>query len=325
MDEKKISVIVAVYNIENLIAECIESIIGQTYQNLEILLVDDGSCDRSGRICDEYARKDQRIKVLHKQNGGLSDARNEGLNCAKGDYIAFVDGDDWLESTMYEQLLTAVCETDSDMAFGVTEGESGKSFHNPKDGSRRVLEEGQILDAFIKGGCVPHIMKAAWDKLYTRQIIGDTRFIKGIHSEDGPFNTEILLKCRKCVFVGRVVYHYRDIRPGSISSLGISDRFFSDKLFYLNRQIGQLRENGREDLARHQICGYYQLLLKTYSELEKEKTPESKGYQRKIRRLAGSEKGRIFQSFRFREANTKYCIKCMLLLYCPPALRALVK
>ncbi|OUQ56652.1 hypothetical protein B5E58_10530, partial [Tyzzerella sp. An114] len=97
MENKKISVIVPIYNVEKYLNRCVDSIINQTYKNLEIILVDDGSPDNCGKICDEYAKKDNRIKVVHKENGGVSSARNVGLNIATGDYIGFVDGDDWID------------------------------------------------------------------------------------------------------------------------------------------------------------------------------------------------------------------------------------
>ena len=115
--ESLISVIVPVYNVENYLDKCIESIVNQTYKNLEIILVDDGSLDSSSKICDEWAVKDNRIKVIHKTNGGVSSARNEGLKNANGDFIAFVDSDDWLELNMYEKLISKQKETNTDIVF----------------------------------------------------------------------------------------------------------------------------------------------------------------------------------------------------------------
>ena len=100
-----ISTIIPVYNVDNYLPKCVDSIINQTYQNLEIILVDDGSLDRCPDICDEYAKKDKRIKVIHKKNGGLSDARNAGLEIAKGEYISFIDSDDYINEHMYEDML----------------------------------------------------------------------------------------------------------------------------------------------------------------------------------------------------------------------------
>lgn len=111
----KISVIVPVYNVEDYLEECINSILGQTYKNLEIILVDDGSTDNSSKICDIYEKKDKRIKVIHKENGGLSSARNEGLKYRTGEYISFVDSDDFIDKTMYEKLYSAIKKYDADV------------------------------------------------------------------------------------------------------------------------------------------------------------------------------------------------------------------
>ena len=108
MHKELISIIVPVYNVEKYVEKCINSIINQTYKNLQIILVDDGSKDNSGKICDEFKLKDNRIEVIHKNNGGLSDARNAGLKLAKGDYIGFVDSDDYIEADMYETLYNLI-------------------------------------------------------------------------------------------------------------------------------------------------------------------------------------------------------------------------
>ena len=107
MEQALISVIVPVYKVEAFLPKCVNSILNQTYKNLEILLVDDGSPDGSGALCDAYARQDSRVRVIHKKNGGLSDARNAGIEAAAGDYLAFVDSDDWLEPDTYEVMLSA--------------------------------------------------------------------------------------------------------------------------------------------------------------------------------------------------------------------------
>ncbi len=113
---KKISVIIPVYNVENDIRFCLDSVLNQTYKNLQIILVDDGSTDSSGDICDEYKNKDSRIQVIHKQNGGLSDARNKGLEIADGDYIAFLDSDDYIYKTFYEELYNLITKYDADIS-----------------------------------------------------------------------------------------------------------------------------------------------------------------------------------------------------------------
>ena len=116
-EEKLISVIIPVYNVEKYLRRCIDSVINQTYKNLEIIIVDDGSTDNSSNICDEYTNKDSRVKVVHKENGGLSSARNVGIELAKGDLIAFVDSDDYIELEMYEKLKENMDKYDSDIAI----------------------------------------------------------------------------------------------------------------------------------------------------------------------------------------------------------------
>ena len=113
----KISVIIPVYKVEQYLPECLDSIINQTYKNLEIICIDDGSPDNSGKILDEYASKDNRIRVIHKENGGISSARNAGLDIATGDWISFVDSDDWLDINTYEKLLSSADEANTDIVM----------------------------------------------------------------------------------------------------------------------------------------------------------------------------------------------------------------
>ena len=116
-NNKLISIVVAVYNVEKYISACIDSLLAQNYANVEIILVDDGSTDHSGEICDSYSKRDKRIKVIHKENGGLSSARNVGIEMANGSLIGFVDGDDTVEKEMYEQLYTNMISTNSDISI----------------------------------------------------------------------------------------------------------------------------------------------------------------------------------------------------------------
>lgn len=113
-----ISVIVPIYNVEKYLVRCVDSIVNQTYKNLEIILVDDGSPDRCPQMCDDYAEKDSRIKVVHKKNGGLSDARNAGMAVATGEYISFIDSDDWIETSMFELLLNNIFQYDCEISCG---------------------------------------------------------------------------------------------------------------------------------------------------------------------------------------------------------------
>lgn len=169
MNNNKISVIVAIYKSENFLDKLIESILNQTYKNLEIILVDDGSPDNSGKICDEWAAKDNRIKVIHKANGGACEARNIGIEATTGDYISIIDGDDWLASDYIEYLLNIILETNSDMAmtdniFTTRDLEQIKY----KDSINKITPEEAAVSIIY-----PKIPIGPWNKLYKTNLIKD--------------------------------------------------------------------------------------------------------------------------------------------------------
>lgn len=212
----KISVIVPVYKVEKYLKKCVDSIINQTYKNLEIILVDDGSPDSCGRICDEYAERDSRIKVIHKENGGLSSARNAGLDIASGDYIAFVDSDDRIAPDAYENLISALGERVDSIANFMyeRERESGETFPSvvPHTKDDIISSEAYVGELMMHVGDV-----SACTKLFPREVIAGTRFAVGILNEDLLFMLEIATKIKEIVFVGKVGYYYF-VREGSTSS-----------------------------------------------------------------------------------------------------------
>ena len=145
MDEKLVSVIIPAYNIEDYIGRCLDSIISQTYKNLEIIVVDDGSRDHTGEILDNYAKKDRRIKVIHKENGGVSSARNKGIEAAEGDYIGFIDGDDLIEPEMYKTLVDLLEEENADIAhcgYQMVFPDRVDYYHNTGKKKIQTTEEG---------------------------------------------------------------------------------------------------------------------------------------------------------------------------------------
>lgn len=188
----KISVIVPVYKVEPYLSRCLDSIINQTYRNLEIILVDDGSPDHCGEICDEYARQDSRIRVIHKSNGGLSDARNHGIDVATGDYIAFVDSDDYVTTDMYEKMLARLEFDNSDMVvcnyYRFDEGSVPPEYGyiNLPD---RVLSKDEAFDFYLQIG---GDYVSAWNKLYKRGIFADLRYPTGKIYEDTFVICEVL-------------------------------------------------------------------------------------------------------------------------------------
>ena len=215
-----ISVIVPIYQVEAYLEECIASIVAQTHRNLEIILVDDGSPDNCGAICDSWAKKDSRIRVIHKANGGISDARNAGIEAATGDYIAFVDSDDWIQPDMYEKLLAALLRENADIcSCNIL---SCYPTHQIAWGSEAytVGDSEKILSMLYQDTMYP---VSALNKLYRRSLWNDIRFPKGKICEDA-FTTYLLAdKAETIVLIPEALYCYR-IRENSIMTSAFSPK-----------------------------------------------------------------------------------------------------
>lgn len=210
-----ISVIVPVYKVEEYLDECIESIVRQTYENIEIILVDDGSPDTCPEKCDEWGEKDHRIKVIHKKNGGLSDARNAGMGIAAGQYIAFVDSDDWVEETYVECLYRAIQETGADIAAcDVREVRSSKDVPTIDAGEGNTVKctPAEALSELLKGRTFRAV---AWNKLYRADLLKDESFEVGRLHEDEFFSYRIFDKAAYLCYTDLPLYNYRQ-REGSI-------------------------------------------------------------------------------------------------------------
>ena len=215
-----ISVIVPIYQVEAYLEECIASIVAQTHRNLEIILVDDESPDNCGAICDSWVKKDSRIRVIHKENGGISDARNAGIEAATGDYIAFVDSDDWILPDMYEKLLAALLRENADIcSCNIL---SCYPAHQIAWGSKAytVGNSEKILSMLYQDTMYP---VSIWNKLYRRSLWNDIRFPKGKICEDA-FTTYLLAdKAETIVLIPEVLYCYR-IRENSIMTSAFSPK-----------------------------------------------------------------------------------------------------
>ena len=214
-----VSIIVPIYGVEEYLSKCIDSIINQTYKNLEIILVDDGSPDKCPDICDAFEKKDERIKVIHKKNGGLSDARNAGIDTAHGDYFVFVDSDDWIENTMVEHLLFACKKYNVEMATCaryITDGHSTRAV--AFNGPARAYSAEEALNEILLGKSMD---VAAWDKIYVRNLFDDIRYPVGENNEDIAVFYKIVDAAGKVAHCGTNEYYYRS-RPGSITKLKYS-------------------------------------------------------------------------------------------------------
>lgn len=220
MNNPLISVVVPVYNVEKYLRQCIDSILSQTYMNLEIILVDDGSRDSSGSICDEYAKIDNRIVVLHKPNGGLSSARNAGIDIAKGEYIGFVDSDDWIEHDMYERLFDSICESGADIAVcGLFREYVNRTVNCSNTGENKVYDSSLAVQKLIENS---EIQDYAVTKLYNRKLWHDVRFPVGKYYEDMLTTYKLFLQSDKIAIINKCLYHYRQ-RKGSIVRNGFND------------------------------------------------------------------------------------------------------
>lgn len=250
MQNPLVSIIVPIYKVEPYLRRCLDSIVNQTYTNLEIILVDDGSPDTCPQICDEYAAKDKRIVVIHKENGGLSDARNAGLEISKGEYISFVDSDDWVDEKYIEILLNSAIAENTDIAIGeniqtkqVVQKQNIKSItktHSSKDALVHLFSQNHL--AFI----------VSWGKIYKRDLFSTLRFPVSKFHED-EFTTYLLFnKSKKISYTSKILYFYFQ-RPDSI----MGKQHPQDLLEAEEKQFDFILKNNMLDLLSNQaklIC-----------------------------------------------------------------------
>ena len=249
---EKITIIVPVYNVEKYLKTAIDSAINQTYKNIEIILVDDGSTDSSGKICDEYGKKDDRIIVVHQENKGLSGARNTGLDIAKGKYIMFLDSDDTFEKDACENLYNEIEKTNADFVIGnyINTKEDGSKFKKPAFSLEKYknfkLSINDYNDSF-------YIMNSGvWNKIFRKSYLDKLkiRFVDRALAEDAIFTTYCFIKSENVYYIPNIVYNYRLREADSISSSCSKDYFLkinkSYKLIYNN-----FKENNQLEYYRY--------------------------------------------------------------------------
>ena len=244
--DSKVSVIIPVFNVEAYLHQCLDSVVDQTYKNLEIILIDDGSPDNCGAICDEYAARDGRISVIHKKNGGLPAARNDGLSIATGKWVSFVDSDDWCELTLYEKAVAKAEETEADVVMY-------SLFRNAVSSEERihafskefVTEDAELIDRLqlsvldwnsnpFPEGCWWWGQGFPWDKLLRRSIIEENhlRFAENVKAdEDIIFNIHVFQFVKKAAFFDEALYHWR-MNQGSIGHKYTPDRAEINRAIY---------------------------------------------------------------------------------------------
>lgn len=266
MDEirPKISIIVPIYNAEKYLQRCIDSVLLQTFKDFELLLIDDGSTDKSGMICEEYAKKDKRVHVYHKTNGGVSSARNMGLDNSKGLFIGFVDADDWLELD-YLQKLISYFELNIDLVecSYIYEGTNVLNFKTEFD----VLDSNQyLMKLFLNRRFYEGFL---WVKLFKRDLIGNLRFeTKLAYNEDRVFIANYLLNCKKIKAIQDCLYHYYNKGCNAMSKLGkeINEKTLSElesyRLLLRNENFERNIKNIIAIYASNVLLDFYMLLDK---------------------------------------------------------------
>ena len=285
MKEKKlVTIIVPIYNTGSFLYNCIDSILEQTYSKLEIILVDDGSTDQSAKICKEYEEKDCRITFLHQVNQGASFARNSGLDVAHGDYIFFVDSDDWIDTNMVEALINDIQEHEADMVIS------------------QVPLDKQISKSMMIGKmeALPILLEGTWwspyGKIIKKTIIENIRFPKATISEDYVFMLHAILNCEHIYYEPQCFYH-REIREGSLSRLELSKRKFEeyDNVSYVAQFIRENYPQYRKPADARMAETSIKLLFSIYSN---RKTHE---FSQQQHMLVKSIRSNIFQYITNRE------------------------
>lgn len=259
----KISVIVPVYNVEKYLKKCIESIINQTYKNLEIILVDDGSPDKCGDICDQYASNDNRIKVIHKKNGGLSDARNAGLDISTGEFITFVDSDDTISFDLYEKEIKIMNECGCDIVeTSVTSVYLDKCLV-PDYKETEIIDGAEAMTRYLKsdGNKIPRT--AVWSKLFRRKIWGDLRFPVGKIHEDYMLTVITFKRCNKYGIIYEGLYHHLYDNPTSIvnSKFSKKDLFRAEQLKNVKKFVSS---NGNSKQYEYAAANYYTAVIQYF-------------------------------------------------------------
>ena len=236
-----LSVIIPVYKVEKYLQRCLDSIINQTYKNLEIILVDDGSPDNSGKICDEYAKKDKRIKVIHQKNKGQGAARNTGIIVSKGELITFVDSDDWIECNMYEIMISKLLQYDLDIikcAIVETDGSKIKRELNHKTTKINVVITENIFDLYF----TEFTCKVIWNGLYRRNIIKKVEYPEGLVAEDNYVSGMYLNKAKRLMLIDNILYNYF-INMSGVSKNKNINKF--DICYCTKRLIDDLNDDGK--------------------------------------------------------------------------------
>lgn len=313
------SIIIPVYNVQSYLAEALESVIHQTYSNLEILIIDDGSTDGSGEICDEYAVKDNRIHVIHQENKGLSAARNVGLDMMTGEVVAFLDSDDAYYPEFVEKMIAAMIRNQADLVIcryaSRETSERMRSDDLEYTGPSipaGIYDRKQALEARLNG----KINNAVWNKLYRKSIWSHIRFLEGHVFEDWDTIYKILNLSDITVVLDESLYFYR-VRSESICST-FSWKNFSDMMYISSRVEAFITENLTdvlsEEMLQKERIEHFRILIRSYAGLYKYKKDIDIKSERKKLRLQIIAKG---EEIKMESCSFKIRVAYAMIYFCP--------
>lgn len=267
----KISIIVPVYNVEYYLRRCIDSILNQTIKNTEIILINDGSQDRSGDICDEYKKKDNRVIVIHKENGGLSSARNAGLEIATGELVGFIDSDDWIEPDYYETLYNGIIKYNADisvMHFKIVTNYEKIQFATKVKEQWVGFHRHQAMESFFTDNFIGN---SAWNKLYRSNLFKDIKYPEGMLMEDKATTYKLINKSNLVVVNSSRKYHYY-LRNDSIMQSNFNRKKFDslkihmDQIEFVDRNYPEFYELIRARYAYEAFRLLLMMIRSNYSE-----------------------------------------------------------
>ena len=232
-----VSIIIPVYNVQDYLARCVDSVLAQTYTDLEIILVDDGSIDISGDICDEYALHDARVRVIHKENGGLSDARNAGLDVARGNYVAFIDADDYVHPSFVELLLKTINETGAQIAVStwqeLKDGDKPRKVKTKRPRCTILTQEEAISSVFYQ----KKLNHSACSRIFETQLFNNLRFPEGILYEDLAIIYPLLCKVEKVALINTPMYYYMHRQGSIITTMSLRRTHVLDHIERIEEQV----------------------------------------------------------------------------------------
>lgn len=261
--EALVSIIIPIYNVEKYLEKCIKSIINQTYRNLEIILINDGSTDESANICEKYKNQDNRIVFINKKNGGAASAKNEGLKVAKGDYITFVDSDDFIELDMIEYMVNTIKKYNSDI---VQCNFTNLYKNTEKFKQDKIIEQKITSKDFLELFLTKWDSSLFWNKLFKREVIENIFFKEGRCIDDEFFTYKCVINSKNIVTSNKIVYNYRMRKSGVMKSESSQKQILKDRIDYLYERyelVTQIYED-LDDIFLENLLTYYLIISRNY-------------------------------------------------------------